>query len=214
MWSSEASSFIVFLLASVAAVPHRQHAAAPSEKRLQKAHPEPRHDHNFLYVSGHKTTEFCCAQLPPDTSAGAPKRNVSRLRYVQVFKSDTQGICTQLRSGASTRDCEHSDGAETFTFSFVREPLEARAAAASNPDTAARPCRRSGPRPERGWPRVARSTSSPATARSYCGRSTPSRRERTRSAPSAAATPSCSLTSPRWSARGDSSTTSSTARRV
>ena len=139
MMSFEASSF-VFLLASVAAAPHRQHAGAPSQQPLQPAHPEPRHDHNFLYVSGHKTTEFCCAQLPPDTSAGAPKRNVStpsRLRYVQIFKSDTQGICTQLRSGASARDCEHSDGAETFTFSFVREPLEARAAAASNTDTAA-----------------------------------------------------------------------------
>lgn len=86
------------------------------------------HLHDQLYVQSHQGTEFCCAQLqrrsPKETSHNKPK--FASLRYVQIFKTDTQGICAQLATGGAIRGgCNTTEGDDdTFTFSFVREPLE------------------------------------------------------------------------------------------
>lgn len=85
----------------------------------------------YTHASPHRGSEFCWRSVAPPpnpaAAAAAPSWNVT---YLRVFKANAEGICQQhgmRRSRMPSAFCHDGGGhssASTFTFTFVRDPLQ------------------------------------------------------------------------------------------
>jgi hypothetical protein len=85
---------------------------------------------NLDEAAPHPGMDFCFRQSARSPHLGGEGLSVD-LRYVRVFKSNTEGICAQLYGRPSgwgnalpERACKETSPNTTFTFSFVRNPLD------------------------------------------------------------------------------------------
>ena len=118
-------------LGLVPAVPRLQTAALAEDldgRRAEGAAASYADVREYLFTGIRRRTELCCA--------AAADENV---RYVQIYKSNTQGFCSMLDSTANSsqsslaysrlkqlwnQDSTAKECRDAFTFTFVREPLD------------------------------------------------------------------------------------------
>ena len=82
----------------------------------------------YLFIGVPRKTELCCATISDE-----------KVRYVQIYKSNTQGFCSMLRSAENStasnlnysrlkqswdQDSAAEECRDAFTFTFVRDPLD------------------------------------------------------------------------------------------